>query len=63
MNDPILTAGTFEPGAIVNGKIVASWSAWNTAQRFAFGECHQDVVVRFTDGTKLYATSVRPGRR
>ena len=63
MADPILVAGTFEPGAMVQGKTVASWSTWNTVQRYTGGDCYQDVVLRFTDGTKLYATSVRPIRR
>jgi hypothetical protein len=31
--------------------------------RYVFGDCYEDVVVRFTDGTKLYATSVRRIRR
>jgi hypothetical protein len=60
---PILVAGTFEPGATVGGKTVESWGVWNTTLRFVFGDCHQDVVVRFTDGTTLYATSVRRVRR
>jgi hypothetical protein len=63
MIDPILAAGSFEPGALVAGRTVKSWGLRSTMQRYVFGDCYEDVVVRFTDGTKLYATSVRRIRR
>jgi hypothetical protein len=58
MSGPILTAGTFEPGTTVNGRVVASWGAWNTVPRYCGGDTYYHVVIRFVDGTSLFATSL-----
>ena len=53
-----LTAGTFEPGSTVSGKVVRKWHVWDTVPRYSWGNMYRSVVITFTDNTDLYATEV-----
>jgi hypothetical protein len=53
-----LTAGTFEPGSLVSGKVVAKWHVWDNIPRYSWGNMYRSVKITFVDNTYLYATEV-----
>lgn len=65
MNTRILAAGTFDPGATVDGKTVRAWRITDTRARYAaFGLVIRSMAVEFTDGSVLFADEHSyPGRR
>jgi hypothetical protein len=62
MQTMTLTAGTFDPGSIVSGKVVSKWHCWDTIERHSGGDTYSSVKITFTDGTYVYATSHRKNR-
>jgi hypothetical protein len=63
MQTVTLTAGTFEPGMTVSGKVVHSWRVWDTIPRYSWGMTYRSVKITFTDNTYLYATEVSSHRK
>jgi hypothetical protein len=55
-----LTAGHFEPGMTVGGRIVRKWHTTDTTARYSFGKAHTSVCIEFTTGETGDAIMVSP---
>lgn len=54
-----LKSGTHNPGATIGGKTVRAWRCWSTTTRYDSRGAISDIVVEFTDGSTIFAESIR----
>jgi len=54
-----LSIGTFEPGMLINGKVVRKWHTTDTTPFYTYNCAYTSICIEFVDGSKMYAQSVR----